>query len=124
MSPVRTSLRLLLVLGLIVSTQGLLLVQGAYVLRQDFVVEHLCVNLDRPEVHCNGKCHLRKQLDEQQERDGQRAGLELLLSGGWLAAPVAEAPPPARTALEFASLPAWRPFSPLPPGVFRPPQAF
>ncbi|WP_353779745.1 hypothetical protein [Winogradskyella sp. 3972H.M.0a.05] len=27
----------------------------------------LCINKDKPELQCNGKCHLAKQLEEQKE---------------------------------------------------------
>lgn len=58
-------LRIVLVLAVIASTQGLLFVQGAFILRQDYVASVLCVNRFNPESDCNGTCYLRKQVEQQ-----------------------------------------------------------
>jgi hypothetical protein len=45
-----------------------------YELNKKYIAEVLCENKDKPEMHCNGKCHLKKQLKkansapEQQEQ--------------------------------------------------------
>lgn len=33
-----------------------------YELNIDYIIETYCVNTDKPELQCNGKCHLSKQL--------------------------------------------------------------
>ena len=33
-----------------------------YVANYDYIVEVLCVNRDRPELNCDGKCYLAQQL--------------------------------------------------------------
>ena len=33
-----------------------------YFLNYDYIVNVLCVNKDKPEMHCDGKCYLRKEL--------------------------------------------------------------
>lgn len=33
-----------------------------YELNKDYVAEVLCINKDKPELECNGKCYLNKQL--------------------------------------------------------------
>lgn len=38
-----------------------------YALNQDYIAEFLCINKDKPKLQCNGKCHLAKQLEKQQE---------------------------------------------------------
>lgn len=43
-----------------------------YVLNQEYIAEILCINKNKPELKCNGKCHLAKQLEKQQE-DPQHA---------------------------------------------------
>lgn len=40
-----------------------------YVINQDYIAEFLCMNKDKPELQCNGKCHLVKQLERQQENE-------------------------------------------------------
>lgn len=39
-----------------------------YVINQDYIAEFLCVNTDKPELDCNGKCYLVQEL-EQQNKD-------------------------------------------------------
>ena len=38
-----------------------------YVLNQDYIAEFLCINKDKPELQCQGKCHLMKELEKQEE---------------------------------------------------------
>lgn len=33
-----------------------------YVVFYDYIKNELCVNKDKPELKCNGKCHLKKEL--------------------------------------------------------------
>lgn len=63
--------RLLLVLSLALSTQGLLVIQGAYLARQGYIAANLCENRDMPEVDCHGRCfvtELAERHREHQER--------------------------------------------------------
>lgn len=41
--------------------------------------ETYCINKDRPEMHCNGKCHLRKELAQNTENK-QKTPAQLLLN--------------------------------------------
>jgi len=36
---------------------------------QSSIIQNFCVNRDKPDLGCNGKCHLKKQLDKQHEKD-------------------------------------------------------
>ena len=47
-----------------------------YELRKEFIIDNFCVNKNRPELHCDGKCYLatrlaavRKQEQKQAERN-------------------------------------------------------
>ncbi len=33
-----------------------------YAVNYDYIVKVLCINKNRPEIHCNGKCYLSKEL--------------------------------------------------------------
>lgn len=44
-----------------------------YVLNQDYIVEFLCINKDKPKLQCNGKCHLVKEIEKQQESNPIKA---------------------------------------------------
>lgn len=42
-----------------------------YVINQDYIAEFLCINTDKPELSCNGKCYLMQKLNEQNEEKRQ-----------------------------------------------------
>ncbi|MBK9935003.1 MAG: hypothetical protein IPP61_03630 [Cytophagaceae bacterium] len=44
-----------------------------YQLRKDFIVRNYCINKNRPEMHCNGKCYLARQIKKAQENDEKQA---------------------------------------------------
>ena len=48
-----------------------------YVLNQDYIAEFLCINKDKPELACHGKCHLVKQIEKQQENDSKTLRISL-----------------------------------------------
>lgn len=128
MYPIRTMaalhrvVRLTLALALVVSTQSLLLVQGAFQLRKDLIIERFCVNVERPEVECEARCYLTERLRQEQRREQQAAFLEVLLAFSLLvplapalaapsSRPVARGAEPPRAAPEGARA-----------GVFHPPR--
>lgn len=46
-----------------------LLPVAEYVIYYDYIKNELCVNKDKPELQCNGKCHLAKELTRAMESD-------------------------------------------------------
>ena len=42
-----------------------------YVVDQDYIAEFLCINQDRPELECEGKCYLMQMLEEQNREKGE-----------------------------------------------------
>ena len=44
---------------------------ASFVVNQDYIAEFLCINQDKPELNCNGKCYLMQKLDEQNEEKRQ-----------------------------------------------------
>ncbi len=42
-----------------------------YVIDQDYIAEFLCINRDKVEMQCNGKCYLMQKLNEQNEEKKQ-----------------------------------------------------
>ena len=42
-----------------------------FVINQDYIVEFLCINTDKPELQCNGKCYLMQMLQEQEDEKKQ-----------------------------------------------------
>ncbi|WP_128546975.1 hypothetical protein [Larkinella soli] len=42
-----------------------------YQVNKDYIARVLCQNRDKPQLHCDGKCYLAKQLRAQQDRQDQ-----------------------------------------------------
>ena len=40
-----------------------------YQLNKDFIAKNLCENRNKPMMHCNGKCHMMKQLKQDEKKD-------------------------------------------------------
>lgn len=38
-----------------------------YLINHDYIAEFLCINKDKPELECNGKCYLSEQLKKAAE---------------------------------------------------------
>jgi hypothetical protein len=49
------------------------LIFADYELRKDFIIKNYCVNKNRPEMHCDGKCYLAKQLEKAEQEDQKQA---------------------------------------------------
>lgn len=61
---------LLIVASLIILTKPLWPVIE-YIVNYDYIVNTLCENKDKPEMQCNGKCHLTKELAEEAGNDNK-----------------------------------------------------
>lgn len=40
-----------------------------YVVNYDYIATVLCVNKAKPQMHCNGKCHLMKEMAKESESE-------------------------------------------------------
>jgi hypothetical protein len=40
-----------------------------YLLHEEYIAKTFCENKDKPMLHCNGKCHLMKQLKKAAEQN-------------------------------------------------------
>lgn len=41
----------------------------SYQLNKEYLTKVFCVNKSKPQLHCNGKCYLKKQLDVKQDQE-------------------------------------------------------
>ena len=90
MNVLRSSSHAVVFLIFLMSTQGVVLMQGVFLLNRDFIANHLCENRDRPELKCNGACFLKKQIEAHHDHHGERqpdAGLPVLSGITGLVAP-------------------------------------
>ncbi|WP_247041056.1 hypothetical protein [Allomuricauda sp. F6463D] len=43
-----------------------------FAVNQDYIANFLCINSDKPELECNGKCYLMKKLQYQKDHGDQQ----------------------------------------------------
>ncbi|WP_325532624.1 hypothetical protein [Chitinophaga sp.] len=48
-------------------SRGLIVMQ--FRARQSYIAKELCENRNKPAMHCNGKCYLKKKLDRDARQD-------------------------------------------------------
>ncbi len=47
-----------------------------YEVNTSYIIENFCENTDKPEMHCDGKCHLSKQIQEDTEQKSEAPATE------------------------------------------------
>ena len=52
-----------------------------YWVNHDFIASELCENKDKPELKCEGKCHLQKEIQQSNEepQEGQETTVQLMV---------------------------------------------
>lgn len=69
-APVLKYVALILVfLGLLVQSFNKLFIVLDFRLNRSYIARNLCVNRDKPQMHCNGKCHFMKVMKQEQKKD-------------------------------------------------------
>ncbi|MGF6847843.1 hypothetical protein QFZ51_003078 [Chitinophaga sp. W3I9] len=59
----------LLMLIWLCQLSGRYVVMLGFYVNQEYIAKNLCINRDQPQLHCNGKCHLAKQLREEDRKE-------------------------------------------------------
>jgi hypothetical protein len=67
-------LAILLLFALTLQGTSQLTVLAGYELHKSYIAQVLCVNRDKPAMHCNGKCYLMKKLRQDQQRKDSQSG--------------------------------------------------
>lgn len=44
-----------------------------YEFNKEYIIKNYCVNKNRPQLHCDGKCYLAKKLKAAEERDNHQS---------------------------------------------------
>jgi len=58
-------------IGVLFQSFSKVLIIADYYLNEDYIARNFCENKDKPQLHCNGKCYLKKELNK--DRDAQNA---------------------------------------------------
>jgi len=53
---------------LLQSLSSAIIIAG-YAINKAYITKAFCENKDKPMMHCNGKCHLKKQLNEEHSKN-------------------------------------------------------
>lgn len=56
---------------MLLQTFSSFVIQADYFINKDYIAKVLCINRDKPIMHCNGKCYLAKKLKEHEKKDQQ-----------------------------------------------------
>jgi hypothetical protein len=67
----RRLIGILLLFGSVALNLSGFFVLAGFEFNRDYVARELCVNRDKPQLHCNGKCYLIKKLKQAQDKEEQ-----------------------------------------------------
>lgn len=56
---------ILAIIGILLQTFSQVVIVAEYWANKDFIAKNLCENRDKPLMHCNGKCCLKKKLAKE-----------------------------------------------------------
>lgn len=58
---------------LVVNVFALSIISLDFEINQDYYIEIFCENKDKPELHCDGQCHLKKTLDKVETQNTENS---------------------------------------------------
>jgi len=70
----KTILAHILIFTTLAANVGQLFVYAGFELNQNYIISELCVNRDKPQLHCNGKCYLMRKLKQAEQKEKNRDG--------------------------------------------------
>ena len=76
---VTKAVAIVILICLVVQSTIQLGILGYYQANKEYITRNFCVNKDKPQLHCNGKCHLKKLIkkaDREQDQSGSRVNTE------------------------------------------------
>ena len=71
MTAFRKIVSLFLLIGIVSNCFNQYLLFSSYTLNKSYISSVLCTNLDKPELHCEGKCFLDIKLKELEQKNKQ-----------------------------------------------------
>ena len=63
---------ILLIVSLVASNFQHLFIYAGFELNQKYIAENLCVNKDKPWLHCNGKCYFMRKIKQAEGKRKKR----------------------------------------------------
>jgi len=68
----RSILAYILILTALTANFSQFFVYAGFELNENYIVSKLCVNRDKPQMHCNGKCYLMRKLKQAEQKEKNR----------------------------------------------------
>jgi hypothetical protein len=62
----------LLIIALLSANFSSLFIFAGFKLNRDYIATHLCVNRDKPWLHCNGKCYFMRKINQEREKENNQ----------------------------------------------------
>ncbi|HZY35658.1 MAG TPA: hypothetical protein VFE53_03355 [Mucilaginibacter sp.] len=59
----------LLIAALLSVNFSTLFIFAGFELNRDYIATHLCINRDKPLLHCNGKCYFMRKIKQEREKE-------------------------------------------------------
>jgi hypothetical protein len=59
----------ILIVALLSVNFSTLFIFAGFQLNRDYIAANLCVNRNKPWLHCNGKCYFMRKIKQQQEKE-------------------------------------------------------
>ncbi|MCE9538498.1 MAG: hypothetical protein K8R85_04665 [Bacteroidetes bacterium] len=60
---------ILLLTGILLQTFSKVVIFVNYEINKEYITKKYCENKNKPKMHCNGKCHMVKQLNEEDKKE-------------------------------------------------------
>ncbi|QNF34041.1 hypothetical protein HUW51_15410 [Adhaeribacter swui] len=67
----KSTVTIALLLVMLVQSFSKVFIVLDYQANKNYIAEFLCVNKAKPQMHCNGQCYLKKQLQKAEQQENQ-----------------------------------------------------
>lgn len=66
--PMKSIVAIIVFFALLAQTFQMVVIEANFFINRDFIANNLCENKARPQMHCNGHCQLKKELEKQEKK--------------------------------------------------------
>ena len=60
---------ILIIIGVLLQSLSTVVIVAQYMANKDYIAKNLCENRDKPQMHCDGKCCLKKKLAKEAKQN-------------------------------------------------------
>lgn len=60
---------ILIIIGVLLQSLSTVVILAQYMANKDYIAKNLCENRDKPQMHCDGKCCLKKKLAKEAKQN-------------------------------------------------------